>query len=717
MSIAILPAIGIMLTIGICIVVYIHYKHNKLKDTLQRILAKEEMLRAAPQKFEFEAAALASILNIIPDFIFCKDLELKYTRCNKRMEAFFGVQEADIIGKNDLEGLGVPEETALLWNAIDQKTFIEGRTTVIEEPVPGADGTIILCETIRIPIIQNGEIVGLTGIARDITHRKAMEEALKATSQKFEIEAATLKAIFDSIPDFIFCKDLNLKYTRCNKYMEDYFGVREADLIGKDDAEGLGAPPEMVRMCNESDQKILQEGRLTVSEELVPGANDVFILCETIKVPIIQNGEIVGLTGVSRNITERKAAEEAAQAASRAKSEFLSHMSHEIRTPLNAIIGMINIGMKAEDAKKKNYCFEMANNASKNLLGIISDILDMSKIEANKFELSSNKIDFEKMLIGITTVAKIQAEEKQQNFITNISNNVPAYIEGDELRLSQIITNLLTNAIKFTPEKGNTSLSIECIEEACSEIMLKIEVTDTGIGISKEQQEQIFTPFSQADASITKKFGGTGLGLAISKRIVELMGGRIWIESELGKGAKFICTVKTKKLSEVPCTKLSANILSEDIHNLEKEANGVQDRQIKKRYDFLNHTLLIAEDIEINREIVGAVLEETGASIEYAENGKIAVSMFRAHPEKYSVILMDINMPEMDGYEAARQIRALDVAWAKDIPILAMTANVFKEDVEKCFVSGMNDHIGKPINSDALLGMLNKYLRHPGENT
>ena len=534
------------------------------------------------------------------------------------------------------------------------------------------------------------------------------------------------------------------------------------------------------------------------------------------------------------NQTRLTIAKEIAEKSSRAKSEFLSHMSHEIRTPLNAIIGMINIGTGTDDVDKKNYCFEKADSASKHLLGIINDILDMSKIEAGKFELSVNEIELENMLMDITNVANVRADEKKQNFIVNISDNVPAYIESDELRLSQVVTNLLTNAIKFTPEKGTIVLNVEKAGEIGDEVTLKIEVIDNGIGISKEQQEQLFHSFIQADSSITKKFGGTGLGLTISKQIVELMGGEIWVESELDRGSKFFFTMKAKKLPDHPHIKLLARIKAEDIYilavdgssetrdyfiNIMKSldlssdvaANGAEalktienankpynifflswqlpgtdvielakkikklsaDNQVilmismaewniiekdaaaagirlfiskpifpsvlinaintsigdiikekpqtvqevlpKKHYDFYSHTILIAEDVEINREIMSAILEETQVSIDFAENGRIAVDMFRENPDKYSLILMDINMPEMDGYEAARQIRALDFEKAKSIPILAMTANVFKEDIENCLASGMNDHAGKPIDAGALYGLLNKYILYPDD--
>jgi len=425
--------------------------------------------------------------------------------------------------------------------------------------------------------------------------------------------------------------------------------------------------------------------------------------------PVMRNNAHIGSIMLIKDITQSKQLIEATQAASRAKSEFLSHMSHEIRTPLNAIIGMINIGMGTSDVGKKDYCFERAGNASRHLLGLVNDVLDMSKIEADMLELYYSEFAFEKMLEGIIDVVGVRAEEKQHNLVVSLGEGIPEYIVSDELRLSQVITNLLTNAIKFTPEKGRIALSAEKVEEVGDEVCLRIEVEDTGIGISQKQQAGLFDPFNQANADTTKKYGGTGLGLAIAKRIIELMGGEIWIESELGKGAKFIFTVKVEQIVKKPQIKQAINIVT-DFNDTGKPE---QSTALDSNYNFSKHTLLVAEDIDINREIIGAMLEETGVSVGFAENGMLAVSMFKEQPEKYDMILMDVNMPEMDGHEATRAIRALDTGHAKSIPIIAMTANVFKEDIDKCLASGMNGHIGKPIDKEALIRMLKKYLAGP----
>jgi PAS domain S-box-containing protein len=549
------------------------------------------------------------------------------------------------------------------------------------------------------------------------------------------------------------------------------------------------------------------------------------------------SGGSAGLGVIAHDITdnirmERERTEALAQAESsnRAKSEFLSRMSHEMRTPMNAIIGMTNIGRHSEETERKDYCFDKIDDASKHLLGVINDVLDMSKIEAGKLEISNTEFNLEKMLRRVSDVVGFRVDEKNIEFNVRIHEGVPVSIVSDDQRLAQVITNFLSNAVKFTPEKGAVSLSVRMTDEDKEgNCRLEFTVADTGIGISKENLAKLFTSFEQADGGISRKYGGTGLGLAISKRIVEMMSGEISVESEEGKGSGFTFRVTVKRGTQTARRLVMPGDLRKDFRILAvddshdvleyfksltnrlnihcdlaesgKEAcrlmekggdgyyamifvdwrmprmNGVElTRLIKERIGhkpvvimisatewsdieemaraagvdgfipkplfpssvvdciseyagieeyiaenaaeggegkgaaFESRRILIAEDIEINREIVIALLADTGIGIDTAENGALAVKAFADNPNRYDLIFMDIHMPEMDGFQAARAIRALDVPRAADIPIVAMTANVFREDIERCLEAGMNAHVGKPIDINDMLDKLHTYL-------
>ncbi|GHT85199.1 hypothetical protein FACS1894137_09180 [Spirochaetia bacterium] len=531
------------------------------------------------------------------------------------------------------------------------------------------------------------------------------------------------------------------------------------------------------------------------------------------------------------------AAKDAAEDASRAKSEFLANMSHEIRTPMNAVIGMTAIGKAAAEIERKNYCFGKIEDASAHLLGVINDILDMSKIEAGKLELSPVSFDFEKMLQRVVTFINFRVDEKRQTLTVRLDKKIPRMLIGDDQRLAQVITNLLSNAVKFTPEEGCIHLRTRFVRELDDLCTIQVTVTDSGIGISDEQKRRLFSSFEQAESSTSRNFGGTGLGLAISKRIVEMMGGEIRLESELGKGATFIFTVQagrsketgrdllnpgvnwksirvlavddaemtreyftelsqrfgiscdivssgeeamdllrkgntydmyfidwkmpgmngvelTRKIREANASQesgggksiiimisaaewqtieadakvagvdkfLSKPLFASAIADLINECIGSKNSILADRVRlaegdagtpvpgvFAGRRILLAEDMEINREIIMALLEPTELAIDCAENGVQAVELFSVDPDRYDMIFMDVQMPGMDGLEATRRIRQLE-GQKKHIPIIAMTANVFREDVEKCLESGMNDHLGKPLDMDEVLARLRKYL-------
>jgi len=515
--------------------------------------------------------------------------------------------------------------------------------------------------------------------------------------------------------------------------------------------------------------------------------------------------------------------------ASIAKGSFLANMSHEIRTPINAIIGMSEIASKSGDISKIKYCLSTIENSSAHLLSIINDILDLSKIEAGKLELYNNEINIKEILTRISDLITEKVEAKNIKLDVIPGANMGRYYVGDGLRLSQVITNLLSNAVKFTPDGGKIILTANEIKREDNDCVLRFEVSDTGIGMSKEQIGRLFNAFIQADSSTSNKYGGTGLGLAISKSIVEMMGGSIWVESEPGKGSTFYFEVRLgysekqdagKVKKHIPAENLSLLVVDDDpvekeyliriinsFSMLADEANSLE-QAVKKaeaaneshnpydvvfmdsgvisvqepgmiknltslldsqnivvlssflhwnkieemlkdiginRYitkplfpsevldsineitggtvrqpetilnpdetlpDFSNITVLFVEDVDINREIFISLLEDTKLNIDTAENGLVAVEKFNENPDKYDLIITDVQMPEMDGFEATRAIRSLRLNRAKTIPIIAMTANVFKEDIAMCLEAGMNDHLAKPIIVDAVIETIKNY--------
>jgi len=384
----------------------------------------------------------------------------------------------------------------------------------------------------------------------------------------------------------------------------------------------------------------------------------------------------------------------AAEAASKSKTEFLANMSHEIRTPMNAIIGMTAIARNSSDLDQIYGCLAKLDNASHQLLSIINDVLDMSKIEANKLELHNEEYNFSDMLKDCKDIFIDRAKEKRQRLRFDISEDIPLSLRGDRLRLSQVIMNILANALKFTPEDGDIRLTAEPVSITDSSVKIKISISDSGIGMTQAQISRLFNAFEQADGSISRRFGGTGLGLAISKSIVGLMGGDIRAESELGKGSTF-----------------TFEFISEIVHPSDTSEETPPNKAQDDHYDFSGHTILLAEDVDINREIVLALMESSGAAIECAVDGQEAYDMYRATPEKYDMIYMDLQMPQVDGYTATEMIRALDSPAAKSVPIIAMTANAFSEDIQRCLQVGMNDHVSKPIDIAALFEKTAAYLK------
>jgi len=379
------------------------------------------------------------------------------------------------------------------------------------------------------------------------------------------------------------------------------------------------------------------------------------------------------------------------KAASKAKSAFLANISHEIRTPLNAVIGMSRVAkesIEGNDSEKTSASIDQVLRASKHLLELLNNVLDMSKIESGKFTIASDPFSLKTAFNEVTDIFTQRCGEKNINLTADIGD-LPPIVTGDSLRLKQIIINLLGNSVKFTDPYGNIKLTVSG-EEQDGKLILGVKVSDTGIGMSTEQMKRLFTPFEQADGTITTRYGGTGIGLAISQHLVGLMGGIITVESQPGEGSVFSFTIKLP------------------VHT---DKAYIADEEISGEVDLSGKRILVVDDVEINRIIMSELLSKTNVNIEEAEDGARAADMFKRAPENYyDMIFMDVQMPNMNGYESAAEIRSMERADAAEIPIIAMTANAYREDVEKALASGMTVHVSKPINIDEIYKLISRLL-------
>lgn len=792
--------------------------------------------KGVEEALERERDRLRTLIDNLPDVVFIKDSDFRLVAANRAFLRHFGAAtEQEVVGKIDFDYC--PPDLAQQYRADDERVIIHGESLINrEEEIPSDNNGRISILTTKVPLRDSrGQLIGLIGICRDISERKHSEEALKHSEWLYH-------SLVDNLPVNVIRKDVEGRITYVNASVCQLLGMTLSETLGKTDYDFF--PRELAEKYRRDDQQVMETGA-TFSDIEENRSGDRKSWFEVRKTPIRDPADrIVGSQVIFWDVTQRQQAlldlaeaKEAAEAANRAKSEFLANMSHEIRTPMNAIIGMTGLVLDSQLTSQQNDYLGTVRESAESLMGIINDLLDFSKIESGKIELEEEPFEIRAWLGDAMRALAMRAGSRGLELLYRVDDRVPAVVVGDGLRLRQVIVNLVGNAIKFT-ERGEVVLEVAPRSETDDQIELLFSVRDTGIGIAREHQEKIFRSFEQADMSTTRRYGGTGLGLAISSRLAELMGGKISVESEPGRGSTFFFTVRFRKAAGdaasaaalstahlegvrvliVDDNATNRQIVTEHCRNwrmlpdtapdaatalsmlhaafaagtpydllltdagmpdvdgftlcrqisgdasigstvimmlssFDRDADaarcadlGISAYLVKpfkqsELFDAIARTLgahadaesrasqapiapplpavrplhlLLAEDSLANQKLAIGLLSRWGHTLHVVDNGRAAVEAVQNG--RFDAVLMDVQMPEMDGLQATRAIRDWERPSGQRIPIIAMTAHAMKGDRERCLSMGMDAYVSKPIRPRDIAAALSAFFPEPDDH-
>jgi PAS domain S-box-containing protein len=680
----------------------------------RRLLNRADIVRQQLTQAKHEASELSNelqflerILNSISDPIFVKDRHHRLVYVNEAECRLSGLAREDMLGKTDYDFFP-REQVDVFWQK-DDRVLETGQEDVNEETITQSSGETSTIVTKKTRYVDREGKSFIVGIIRDITDRKHAEEALRDSEQ-------FVHSIVENIPDMIFVKDAKeLRFVMLNKAAERLIGYSREKLLGKSDHDFF--PKNEADFFHENDRSVLRNRVLVdIPEETIHTRAMGIRTLHTKKMPIPdQKGNALYLLGISEDITERKHAEEElekyrhhleelieartvelvvakeeADAANRAKSAFLANMSHELRTPLNAILGYAQILQRERRlSERQTLGLSTIREGGEHLLRLINDILDLSKIEAGKLELSPEPFNLPAFLENVASVIRMKAEQQSLLFNYEAPPDLPRAIRADERRLRQVLLNLLGNAVKFT-DHGEVSLRVEVLSPTSQhrpafETQLRFEVRDTGIGMNQDQLKAIFRPFEQV-GDMQRRLSGTGLGLAISRQLVRSMGGDIQVASEAGRGSRFWFDLSAPAQARVA---------------------GLSEQQCVAGYQGPRKRVMIVDDTPANRMMLVDFLGELGFEVDQAASGEEALERAQAAPP--NLVLMDLVMPGIDGLEAARRLRLIE--GMQDVPIIAVSASASNTDEKRCLAAGASAFISKPIKQELLLQEIGRLLQ------